>query len=197
MADLNDLTQNINIWDDAKSKAVSIITDGSIERLAVDSKAKSEDIWQDLTFNGKAFITTTDVITISTITETDFVLFTNPSLSGKLIRFWEFLLGVSGTSGQRTIFRFYGLPTITSNGTSLPIYKIRPSQSQNSIALAYINPIISNRGTLINAIELSPGTFTRSLNLSRYLEENLNLLVTVDASAINLEHNLSLSWAEI
>jgi len=36
MADLNDLTQNVNIWDDAKSKAVSVITDGSTERLAVD-----------------------------------------------------------------------------------------------------------------------------------------------------------------
>lgn len=37
MADLNDLTQNVNIWDDAKSKAVTITTDGSKERLDVDA----------------------------------------------------------------------------------------------------------------------------------------------------------------
>ena len=35
MADLNDLTQNVNIWDDAKSKAVTITTDGAKERLDV------------------------------------------------------------------------------------------------------------------------------------------------------------------
>lgn len=37
MADLSDQTQNVNIWDDAKSKAVSVVTDGAIERLAVDA----------------------------------------------------------------------------------------------------------------------------------------------------------------
>jgi hypothetical protein len=36
MADLNDLTQNVNIWDDAKSKAVTVTTDGAKERLDVD-----------------------------------------------------------------------------------------------------------------------------------------------------------------
>ena len=36
MADINDQTQNVNIWNDDKSKAVSVITDGAVERLAVD-----------------------------------------------------------------------------------------------------------------------------------------------------------------
>ena len=37
MADLNDLTQNVNIWDDAKSKSVTVTTDGVRERLDVNA----------------------------------------------------------------------------------------------------------------------------------------------------------------
>jgi len=43
MADLNDLTQNVNIWDDAKTKAVSVITDGLVERLAVDATISADE----------------------------------------------------------------------------------------------------------------------------------------------------------
>jgi len=38
MADLNDLTQNVNIWDDAKSKAVDVITEAGYDRLAVQAQ---------------------------------------------------------------------------------------------------------------------------------------------------------------
>ncbi len=38
MADQNDLTQNVNIWNDEKSKAVTVTTDGSKERLDVNAK---------------------------------------------------------------------------------------------------------------------------------------------------------------
>jgi len=42
MADLNDLTQNVNIWDDAKSKSVTVTTDGAKERLDVSLGAANE-----------------------------------------------------------------------------------------------------------------------------------------------------------
>lgn len=37
MADLNDPTINVNIWDDAKTKSVTVTTDGAKERLDVDA----------------------------------------------------------------------------------------------------------------------------------------------------------------
>ena len=37
MSDLNDLTQNVNIWNDEKSKSVTVTTDGAKERLDVDT----------------------------------------------------------------------------------------------------------------------------------------------------------------
>jgi len=41
MADLNDRTQNVNIWNDEKTKSVTVTTDGAKERLDVDSKPSS------------------------------------------------------------------------------------------------------------------------------------------------------------
>jgi len=43
MGDLNDKTQNVNIWDDAKTKAVSVITDQNLERLAVDATISGDE----------------------------------------------------------------------------------------------------------------------------------------------------------
>jgi len=37
MVDTNDRTQNVTLFDNAKNKNVSVITDGAIERLAVDT----------------------------------------------------------------------------------------------------------------------------------------------------------------
>ena len=37
MADTNDLTQNVTLFDNAKAKNVTVITDGANERLAVDA----------------------------------------------------------------------------------------------------------------------------------------------------------------
>lgn len=37
MADLNDLTQNVNIWDDDKQKSVTVTTDGAKQRLDVEA----------------------------------------------------------------------------------------------------------------------------------------------------------------
>ena len=39
MADTNDLTQNVTLFDNAKSKNVTVVTDGATERLAVDTGA--------------------------------------------------------------------------------------------------------------------------------------------------------------
>jgi len=42
VADLNDLTTNVNIWNDDKSKAVTVTTDGAKERLDVNSTITGE-----------------------------------------------------------------------------------------------------------------------------------------------------------
>lgn len=43
MGDISDKTLDVNIWDDAKGKAVSIITDGSVERLAVSANISNNE----------------------------------------------------------------------------------------------------------------------------------------------------------
>lgn len=80
MADLNDLTTNVNIWDDAKTKSVSVITDGSDERLAVDAKLSESG----LTFQLSAY---TPVVTFD-------------SAGTALTTAWTTLLNVTGTAGK-------------------------------------------------------------------------------------------------
>ena len=67
MADLNDLTQNVNIWNDDKSKAVDVITDGGIERLAVDSKVTGGSV-SLARYRPRFFTSKTDITILTTDT---------------------------------------------------------------------------------------------------------------------------------
>ena len=68
MADQNDLTQNVTLWNNDKSKNVSTITDGAVERLAVDATATIVDnesptryqLRSDFNATGVALNTATD-----------------------------------------------------------------------------------------------------------------------------------------
>ena len=60
MADTNDRTQNVTLWNDAKGKNVSIITDGATERLAVDASVTTDN--PEFTEGGQRRLVTTDDI---------------------------------------------------------------------------------------------------------------------------------------
>lgn len=66
MADQNDLTQNVTLWNNTKSKNISTLTDGSVERLAVnalisDSEAPTKyQLKSDIDAVGNLLNVTTD-----------------------------------------------------------------------------------------------------------------------------------------
>jgi hypothetical protein len=159
----------------------------------------TNDLWQFNTFNGKGFVSITPDIIFSTTDEIDFILIKNPSGSGRLIRFYDFLFNTSkGTSSVRGDFRFYRNPTITTNGTSITINKIRLSQSTSSICYIYYIPTISARGTLIGKVDnqtFSEGS-RRIFNLGRYLEQNENLLITFEPATSGITASLTVQWVE-
>lgn len=72
MADLNDPTKNVTIWNNAKSKNVSTITDGAIERLAVDANATIVDNESPTRYQLKSDF---DATGVTLNTSTDDVLF--------------------------------------------------------------------------------------------------------------------------
>jgi len=54
MADQNDQTYDSTIWDDGKTKAVSVVTDGAVNRLSVDSREQPATNYQLKTSIGSA-----------------------------------------------------------------------------------------------------------------------------------------------
>jgi hypothetical protein len=123
MGDINDLTQNVTLWNNAKGKNVSVITDGSEERLAVDI--------QGGTFQLQPFSPVTDVDTTGVVTNTSTwdTLVNVTSTQGKL----DFIACVAGSSGYRVRVTADGdevfdlamsdLSTLgLSNATNVPIW---------------------------------------------------------------------------
>jgi len=157
---------------------------------------EGKSLWQILSREGKGFTVVSGFITIPTATETDFMLLRNPTGSNILSRLKEIFMTIGGTSAQRSIFRFYRTPVITAVGTPLSIFKVLSIGTLTSQLLAYQSPTISARGTLIQLFAVDFNTLSRDQDLGRYLTEGADLLITVQGSTSNLEHNISLVWAE-
>ena len=153
-------------------------------------------LWQDMSRQGFGFTTITGFVTIAGTSETDFMLMRNPAGSGVLVRLKEFLMTIGGTSAQRSIFRFYRSPTITSVGTPITVSKVLSTGTNTSEVLSYQTPTISSRGFLIQLFSVDFNTVIRDQDLARYLIEGGDLLITVQGSVTNLEHNLVAVWVE-
>jgi hypothetical protein len=69
MSDTNDRTQNVTLWDALKNKAVSVITDGLLERLAVDANITGGNFHLQ-PFAPKMDFDTTGVVTNTTTWDT-------------------------------------------------------------------------------------------------------------------------------
>ena len=78
MADVNDLTQNVNIWNDEKSKSVTVTTDDVKERLDVSIQDSIGVIVEDSESPTKYQLQSDyDAVGVSLNTSTDTVLFTH------------------------------------------------------------------------------------------------------------------------
>lgn len=153
-------------------------------------------LWQKYSREGRGFTALSGFTTIPNTTETDFLLFKNPVSSGSLVRLKEFLLTIGGTSAQRSIFRFYRNPTITANGTPLTVSKVLSTGIHANVLQVYQTPTISVRGSVIQLFAVDFNTYIRDQDLARFITEGANLLLSVQGSANNIEHNVSAAWAE-
>lgn len=129
MADINDLTQNVNIWDDGKSKSVTVTTDGAKERLdcnmdgseVVISDSESATKYQlnsDYDATGDALNTSTDTV-LHTVTgqsgTLDFVAVTGNNSNFEVV--------IEVDSIERIRISMASLASIgLSNATNVPIW---------------------------------------------------------------------------
>lgn len=158
--------------------------------------SSSVELWQNLSLAGRGFSVITGFVNVPNTNETDFLLVRNPMGSKKLVKLKEFLFTIGATASQNSIFRFYRSPTITGVGTELTIQKVLPSSDISSGIQVSQLPTISDKGTLIQMFSVGLTTFPRDQELARYLVEGADLLITIKGSNNNIEHSITMVWAE-
>jgi len=189
MPDINDLTQNVNIWDEAKAKAVSIITDGLTERLAVETVLNNDSN----IVTGHQYSVVIDALSIGTSSQIPFFLIKNPLASGKVIKILEFIYS---TTASPTTIRFYRDPTIITNGTGLTPTNFLKSGIA-SVATTFRTPTISANGTLLRNIYTELNTNNPLIvQLNHIVQENENFLVTLQAQSFTT-HYLTVIYTEL
>jgi hypothetical protein len=162
------------------------------------SVSSGGNLWQERTNASFGYIATTNVLTIATSVEQPFLLLKNPSGSGKNMRLEKIIF--QSDANSKNVFRIYRNPTITANGTALTINNLRFSGSA-SIGTVYKISTTTSFGTLITPIIMlgSPaGSNTiLDLDLGQFIEQNENLLITIDPSANGLSFAVTVYWVEV
>lgn len=155
------------------------------------------DLWQYYALYGQNFAFVTTFITISGQLETDFVLFRNPSGSGKIIRLHDIDYIYNKGAGIG-IVRIYLNPTITSDGTPLNINNKYINYPNSPIAQAYLSPITTAKGTIRKTFGQSAvGTYSEEQHLGLIMPANSTLLLTVQPAANNTDHSMYMDWSEV
>jgi len=147
----------------------------------------------------KAFVVTTNLITIPTNAETPFLLIKNPTGSGKILRIFEITVGLL-FNNQNGIFRIYKNPTIISDGLSLSISNNRIySGSISSNMQAFSLPTTSLNGTMLSGFPIQQNSSMQRLPVlaTLILNEQNNILITIDNAANNMPSIINTNWLEI
>ena len=144
----------------------------------------------------KAYVVSTDLVSIPTDDETPLMLLINPSGSEKKILITHFLVGTDSNS-VRSIFRNYCNPTVTTNGTALiPVNTYIGSSPPASDMEVYKESVVSANGDLLNTAILSEHAESRGINRYYWIEPGHSLMVTVENDMANAKSYGDVSWIE-
>lgn len=128
--------------------------------------------------------------------ELPFLLVKNPVASGKNIRFRDMVIGAGEiTVGKGNVLRVYRNPTITANGTALTINKLKSSGS-SPIANVFKLSTLSDFGTEVFHATYTNDSFREDFDLGFFIEQNENVLITMQATDSGKEQHIFLSWIE-
>jgi hypothetical protein len=180
---------------DANGEPINSVLDVTTRRLAVDAKAISAS-GQEIKQNG--YMAETGLLTLSESNEQNFLLLKNPSGSGKTVNIYRFIAGVDeGQTGKSTAVAFYRNPTISSNGTAIAIRPVAVGYATSAVAQIYKAPTISNRNQRL--LTTTYGTnllYDTGADFHLQIAPGENLLITLDPTATNQEHFVSLIFFE-
>ena len=157
------------------------------------------------TYLGNGYICSLNVLTIaSSATETPVMYIVNPSsnsnqgASGQSLGLFlttKKMSEASNVASATTIFKYYGNPTVTVNGSALTINSLRPALGTSSKMNAYKSPSVSDNGTFIAAFAVNYQQIdSQVLNI---LDPGTSTLITANSDTANTEIILELVWFEI
>lgn len=202
MSDLNDRSLDVSITNEDKSKKVTVITDGSEERVAaniIQSTTQPSQInISALTKAGYVYTIPLAINMGSTGSTNPLILIKNPSDSGKRFYLYKITFGPTLTTTV-TVLRAFSNPTITANGTTQTPVNLAIGGGFGASAMQVFSlPTISANGTLIhNFVEASGvSSFGAVTDFGVQLLENNNLLISAEPSANNRELSITIIWAE-
>jgi hypothetical protein len=152
--------------------------------------------WQTEVEEGNGFSFTTPAITVSGSSEVDFCLVTNTGTNTRSLELHNLSYLYSKGSGM-SVLKIYAQPTITANGTSVAVNKMKLNGTTTSGMLIYHTPTISNRGTLRRFIGASStGSTVTEYDLGLVIPPGYSYLFTVVPAANNADHALYMDWGE-
>ncbi len=147
--------------------------------------------------NEQAYVSTTDLNSISGTSEHNYMLITNPSSSGKKVMITHFSSGLNSAT-TRSLLRVYSTPTITTNGTALTVVNTYIKTSPISeVVKIYKDPTISARGTLMD-MQVNPSDApSRGMNRYLILDEGKSLLCSMQNSVTGISTFLTVYFLEV
>lgn len=188
MADLTDKTDDIAIWNEGRTKAVTVSTDGAKERLDVSTK---DDLDVAIT-NGNAY-SHADIHTLGN-NVTYYHLLIVPNTATRI----RFSFNIASTGPVKV--QFYEAPTTTANGTAADeINRDRNSVNVASMTM-FQDPTVTVDGTLLQEFSLgATGGAKAGATETRVwvLKQNTKYLVKLISGQASNEISTELFWVEV
>ena len=147
MADLTDKTDDIAIWNEGRTKAVDVITDGeSVNRLAVNTILSAEA--GDTVQKGNAYyLTSGAVISVAGGANFDILIQTGTT---KEIHLKDLSVNVLKNSATgNTQFRLYEATTVSANGSATTIFNNNRRSANTPDFTAFTGPTVTGLGTIL------------------------------------------------
>lgn len=204
MADLTDRTDDITIWNEARTLSADLMTDvDGRNRLSVETvpsilTPSAQNISQ-LVRAGKVYCYADAVSAPTSGSSNPIFLLKNPNGSGKTFYIYKVIANLNVVNvGVK--FSVYANPTITGNGTSVtPVNRSIGGGFGASASTAFKSSTVSAPGTLV--YNVNNGQNCPPVNLFTdcgiILAANNNLLFTADPASNNREVDFTIVWVEL
>jgi len=154
------------------------------------------DYIADLVAQEKAYVASTELGSISGVSEHDYIYIKNPSTSNTRLLITHVTLGTDSNS-TRSVFKIYANPTVSADGSSLvannTYIKSAPRSAQ---ALVFKDPTVTSRGTYQNTTIVPADSGSRGLNRWYWIDPDNSMLVTVKNSVSNASSFIEVIWVE-